>query len=55
MRIKGWGSRIAVLLVFGLVAAACGGDDDGGVCAPAGTIAATVINNVPPSKPRIAI
>jgi peptide/nickel transport system substrate-binding protein len=28
MRIKGWGSRIAVLLVFGLVAAACGGDDD---------------------------
>src|SRR5580704_19499329 len=34
--------------------AACGGED-GGVCAPAGTIAPIVINNVAPSKPRIAI
>lgn len=31
MRGKGWGSRLAVLVVLGLVAAACGGgDDDGG-------------------------
>ncbi|HVF15090.1 MAG TPA: ABC transporter substrate-binding protein, partial [Acidimicrobiales bacterium] len=28
MRIKGWGSRLAVLVVFALVAVACGGDDD---------------------------
>ena len=30
MRIKGWGNRLAVLLVFGLLAAACGSDDDSG-------------------------
>ena len=36
--------------------AARGGDGDGGVvCAPAGTIAPSVIKTAPPTKPRIAI
>ncbi len=30
MRIKGWASRLAVVLVFGLVAVACGSDDETG-------------------------
>ena len=50
-----WQRSCGVLPGTGSSSGACGGDDDGGVCAPAGTIAPTVINNMPPSKPRIAI